>query len=257
MTRKKYVIGNWKMNMTAPEAEKFFERLDKEVDNYPDVEVAIAPPSLSIYPLSQKIDTSKFKLAAQNVHFEDSGTFAGEISGRMLKGLVKYGLVGHSDRRQKFHEHDHEIARKLAAALRNGIVPVLCVGEDLMQKQNGDSNLIVHDQVANALAMLTDDDVSQVIIAYEPVWAISSGDGKGLSADPDTVKPVIDVIRKTVRDLYGEKAEQNLHVLYGGSTNPDNIAGYMNIEGVDGVLSGGASMNYKQFAGMIEKAHNL
>ena len=257
MTRKKYIIGNWKMNMTVPEAEKFFERLDKEVDNYDDVEVVIAPPNLAIYTLAQKIDTKKFKLAAQNINSEDKGTFTGEISGSMLKGLVKYSLIGHSERRQKFHEHDHDIARKLAAALRNGILPVLCVGEDLMQKQNGDTNLVVHDQVANALAMLTEEDVSQMIIAYEPIWAISSGDGKAPAADPDTVKAVVSVIRNTVKELYGEKAEQNLRVLYGGSSNPDNITGYMNVEGVDGVLSGGASMNYKQFASMIEKAHNI
>lgn len=255
--RKKYVVGNWKMNMTVAESQQFFTRLDKEITTHRDVEVVVCPTSLAIQPLAEKIDTKKFKLGAQNFHYADHGTYTGEISAAMVKDFVDYGIVGHSDRRSKFHEHDDEIARKMAAAIRNGITPILCVGENLIQRQEGHSDLVVRDQVISDLAMLTAEDISQILIAYEPIWAISSGDGQGESAKPEPVKKIIDTIRKTVRELYGKKAEESLHVLYGGSSNPDNVVSYMKITGVDGVLVGGASLNYKQFASMIDKAHNL
>jgi len=252
--RKKTIVANWKMNMTVEESELFFKRLDKEIKPHKSVEVVVCPTFLPLVSLAGKVDSKKFKLGAQNFHYADHGTFTGEVSALQLRGIVQYGLVGHSDRRQKFHESDQDIARKLAAAVRVGIKPILCVGEDLLQRQDGLTNIVLHDQVSAALAMLTADDISGIIIAYEPIWSISSGDGHGENAGPEPVKKAVATIRKTVGELYGKKAESSLRVLYGGSSNPDNALGYLKITGVDGLLVGGASLNYKSFASIIDKA---
>ena len=252
---KKYLIGNWKMNLSFGEASLFVHRLDKEMTNHKDVEVAIAPTMLALATLHRDIDQKKIKLAAQNVHYADHGTFTGEVSAAMVKDYVDYAIVGHSDRRQKFHESNDDIARKMAACIRNGITPVLCVGEDLLTRQSEQTDFVIHDQVVSALAMLTDEDISKIIIAYEPIWALSSGDGHGEWAKPDIVAKTAKHILKTVGQLYGKKAEGNLRILYGGSSNPENLGSYLNLKEIDGCLVGGASMNYKSFAQMIEIAH--
>lgn len=252
--KKKYIIANWKMNMTLDESVLFVDRINKEVVSPKDIEIVICPTFLPLTQMAKKIDQKKFKLGAQNFYHADHGTYTGEVSAFQLKDFVQYGLVGHSDRRQKFSESDQDIARKMAAAVRVGIKPVLCVGEDLLQRQDGLTNIILHDQVSAALAMLTAEDISSILIAYEPIWAISNGDGHGEDAGPDMVKKAVLTIRKTVGELYGKKAESSLKVLYGGSSNPDNALGYMNITGVDGLLVGGASLNYKSFADIINKA---
>ncbi len=255
--RKKYIVGNWKMNMTVDQALLFIQRFEKEIKASKDVEVVICPSTVCIQPLSKVIDSKKLKLGVQNFHFADSGTFTGEVSATQVKEFVSYGIVGHSDRRLKFNERDDEIARKMTAALRNNITPILCVGEDLMQRQEGLTDIIIHDQLIAALSMLTAEDISQIVIAYEPIWSISSGDGQGENAKPEPVKKAIATIRKTIRELHGKKAEESLRVLYGGSSNPDNALSYLRISGIDGLLAGGASLNYKSFAQMIEVAKKV
>ena len=203
---KPVFFGNWKMNMTINEASLFMHRLEKKIVDHPNVEAAVCPTSLCLASLAKDHDGKKIKLGAQNVHHADHGTCTGEISAHMVKDLVDFAIVGHSDRRIKFHETDDEIARKMAACLRNGVTPVLCVGEDLMARQNEESDLVLHDQVVAALAMLTDEDLSKIVIAYEPLWAISSGDGQGEWAKPDIVLKATQVIRSTVSQLYAKKA---------------------------------------------------
>ena len=254
MARMKYIIGNWKMNMTVDQAVLYVNRIEKEIKPHKDVEVVICPGTVCLHPLSKLVNTKKIKLGIQNFYYADSGTFTGETSATQVKEMVEYGIVGHSDRRRKFYEQDDEIARKMTAALRNNITPILCVGEDLIQRQDGLTDVIIQDQLTTALSMITAEDISQILIAYEPIWSISSGDGQGENAKPEPVRKAIATIRDTIRSLYGKKAEESLHVLYGGSSNPDNTVGYLQIRGVDGLLSGGASLNYKSFAQMIEKA---
>ena len=169
--------------------------------------------------------------------------------------FISLGEEEENKRRTDQHESSIDVAAKALAARAEGLGVILCLGESLETRDAGDALSFVLAQLAESLPEGAGAD--WLSIAYEPIWAISSGDGKAPAADPDTVKAVVSVIRNTVKELYGEKAEQNLRVLYGGSSNPDNITGYMNVEGVDGVLPGGASMNYKQFASMIEKAHNI
>jgi len=239
--------------MTIDESKLFMTRLEKEISSIKDVEIVICPTFLPLSEMAKKLNKKKFKLGAQNFHYADQGTYTGEVAAAQLKDLIGYGLVGHSDRRQKFNESDQDIARKMASAVRNSIRPILCVGEDLLQRQEGLTNIILHDQLSAGLAMLTAEDLASVMIAYEPIWAISSGDGHGENAGPDPVKKAITTIRQTVSELYGKKAESSLHVLYGGSSNPDNALSYLRITGVDGLLVGGASLNYKSFADIIKK----
>lgn len=177
MARKKYIIGNWKMNMTVDQAVLYVNRIDKEIKPHKDVEVVICPGTVCLHPLSKLVNTKKIKLGIQNFYYADSGTFTGETSATQVKEMVEYGIVGHSDRRRKFYEQDDEIARKMTAALRNNITPILCVGEDLIQRQDGLTDVIIQDQLTTALSMITAEDISQILIAYEPIWSISSGDG--------------------------------------------------------------------------------
>lgn len=241
--------------MTIEEGRNFLRRLDKILPIYRNVEVVICPTMVALHPLSKEIKGEKVKLGVQNIHYADHGTFTGEVSAPMVKDIASYALVGHSDRRRKFHEDEDMIARKVAACLRNGLTPVLCVGEDLISRQNNEADIVIHDQVAAGLVMLTGEDIENVVIAYEPIWSISEGDGKGAFANPDIVAKAVKVIRRTIESLYGKKAAAALRIIYGGSSNPDDAGAYLSIPGIDGLLPGGASMNYHSFAAMVEIAH--
>jgi triosephosphate isomerase len=248
------IIGNWKMHLNVHESSVLVKRLSDNIRIYRDVEVAIAPSSLSLYSVSKEIDRRKFHLAAQNAYFKDEGAFTGEVSFTMLREMVDYVLVGHSERRIYFHEDLPTIRDKVAAAIRNGIKPVLCIGETKQEKDNGETKQVIHDQLTTALADLTAEDLENVVVAYEPVWAISTF--QGTLAKPDEIKLVIDLIRNNVSELYGKSAAANLKVIYGGSVDDQTAAGYLAIEGVNGLLPGSASLNYKKFTGIVEAAHN-
>ena len=231
------------------------KRLHDKIQVHRDIEVVLAPTMLVLQPVSTEIDRRKFGLAAQNAHFKDEGAYTGEVSFTMLRDLVKYSLVGHSERRIYFNETLEVVRDKVQAAIRNGIIPILCIGETQHERAAGETKRVIHDQVTTALSNLTPDEVEKVVIAYEPVWAISTFGG-GI-AKPDEVKKVTDQIHYQVKELYGNEVSENMRILYGGSVDDHTAGGYLSIEGVDGLLVGSASLNYQKFAGIVESAHRL
>ncbi|AKM80311.1 TPA: triose-phosphate isomerase [Candidatus Saccharibacteria bacterium] len=251
--RKKIIAGNWKMNFNIQEASIFLHNLEKEVAVHRDVEVVLAPTMLALQPLSLQVNRRQFKLAAQNFHFQDYGAFTGEVSATQLRGLVEYGIVGHSERRHIFRETDKMIRSKVQAAIRNRIRPILCIGETAQQKSEGETADVIHDQLVGGLANVTSDELKDIVIAYEPVWAI----GTGNNALPSDVKHAIKAIRSQIRHLYGAAAAEEIQVLYGGSVKPDSATAYLQVEGVDGLLVGGASLSVHDFAAIAAKAHGL
>ncbi|MBW3538621.1 triose-phosphate isomerase [Candidatus Parcubacteria bacterium] len=251
---EKLVVANWKMNLNPHQASLLVHRLDQKVTAGRSVEVVLCPPFVDLYPVARDRNPKKFKLGAQNIHHLDEGPFTGEVSPAMLQGLVDFVIVGHSERRRHAHEDDKLIARKVAAAVRHGLVPILCVGDNLFEREHGAARKVVADQVTAGLSLLTAAEIKDTVIAYEPVWAISQGDGRGSYAKPHEVEPMVTHIRQTVEELYGEGAGGEPRVLYGGSVNPDNVTAYLEIAGVDGLLVGGASLNYEQFAAIVAAA---
>jgi triosephosphate isomerase len=255
MTRKLLIVGNWKMHMNVSQASLMLHRLQERTRMHRNIEVVLAPPMLSLQPLSTQIDRRKFRLAAQNAYHKDEGAFTGEVSFTMLRDIVHYVIVGHSERRQYFGEDLPMIRDKVKAAIRNEITPILCVGETQHERKEGMAKRVLHDQVTTALANLTAREVSQVVIAYEPVWAISTFGG--ILAKPHQTEEAFAYIRHQVEQLYGEKVAKQMRVLYGGSVDDQIARGYMEVEGCDGVLVGGASINPYKFAGIIEAAHRM
>lgn len=254
-TKRTLIVGNWKMHMNVQAASLLVHRLDKHIKPHRDVEVVLAPSLLAIQPISIEIDRRKFRLASQDGYFRDEGAFTGEVSFTMLKGLVHYSIIGHSERRIYFAESLDTVRDKVQAAVRNEIVPILCVGETQQERAAGETKRVIHDQVTTALSNLTADEVNDVVIAYEPVWAISTFGGE--IAKPDDVKPILGHIREHVAELYGQKVAKQIRVLYGGSVNPDTVGSYLKLDGCDGALVGGASLNYKQFSAIVESAHRI
>lgn len=240
------VVGNWKMNLGPADASLLIKRVESKIEPDADTEVVVCPPFIDLFAVARDLDHKKLRLGAQNIHYLDSGAYTGEISGAMLKGLAEFVIVGHSERRA-MGEDDKLIAKKVAAAIRNDLTPVLCVGESLNERQHNLSKKVVVDQVTACLSQVTAEDVAGMVIAYEPVWAI----GTGTPATPDQIAPLIRSIRSTVEDLYGEEAAV-VRVIYGASVAPDFVKGIMAIPGVDGLLPGGASLNYEEFAAIVK-----
>ena len=253
--RKVLIAANWKMHLNTHEASLLTHRLDRRIKSHHDIEVVLAPSLLSLQPLSLEIDRRKFRLAAQNAFYKDEGAYTGEVSFTMLRDLVHYAIVGHSERRIYFNETLEVVRDKVTAAVRNGIAPILCIGETKEERRAGETKQVIHDQLTTALANLTSEDIEQVVIAYEPIWAISTFDGE--TAKPDEIKKVIDQIRYEISELYGPAAAEAVRVLYGGSVDDTTAPAYLEIEGCDGTLVGGASLNYHQFASIVEAAYKL
>ena len=255
-SRKPLIIGNWKMHFNVHWASILVHHLDKALSNTNGVEVVLCPPFIALHPIYKTIDFKKFKLGAQNIHYADEGTFTGEISGQMLKDLVNYAIVGHSERRQLFGETDEMIARKLSAAFRNDITPILCIGETLFERQDQLTSQVLHDQLVADLTMLTSNEVAEVVIAYEPLWAISPGDGHGDIAKPEQIKQAVDIIRKNIKEMFGKPTADRVKVIYGGSVHADLTKDYLKISGLDGFLVGGASLNWHEFSEIIKIAQD-
>jgi len=250
---KTLIIGNWKMNLGVHEASLYLNKLSKFVKVHRSTEVVIAPTILALQTLSLQVDLRQMKLAAQNFYWRDHGAYTGEVSATQLRGIVQYALVGHSERRHAFNESDKDTRAKVQAAIRNGIRPVLCVGETLSERTDNETQDVLHDQLLGGLANITSEELTQVVIAYEPVWAI----GTGKSAMPTDVTSAIISIRNQLKHLYGAKASTEVQVLYGGSVTADSAATYLALPGVDGLLIGGASLDEHAFSDIIEKAHAI
>ena len=253
---KTYIVGNWKLNFMVGEASIYLHKLLKALPNHRDIEVVVAPSTLALQPLSLQVDKHKIKLAAQNAFYRDFGAFTGETLFSQLRGLVNYAIVGHSERRYLFHEHDKMIAKKMAAALRNRITPILCIGETESERAFGETADVIRDQLIGGLSEVSDDDIDKVIVAYEPVWALSSTRDAKL-ATPDEVAEAVKLIRESLKDTYGKKAAENVPVLFGGSVNSSNAGGYLTVPGVDGLLIGGASLILNEFTDIIETAKRV
>ena len=248
---KKIIVGNWKMNLNTHEASLYLHQLSKLVKIHRDVEVVLVPTVLELQSLALQVDLRQFKLAAQNFYWRDEGAYTGEVSATQLRGIVQYALVGHSERRHIFNESDKDIRNKVAAAIRNGIRPILCIGETAWERSNGETRDVLHDQLIGSLANVTSDELNQVVVAYEPVWSI----GSGQNAKPIDVVVAVGSIRKQIEHLYGAKAASEIQILYGGSVTPDSAAEYLSLPGIDGLLVGAASLDVNMFSGIIKKAH--
>ncbi|MCA9343679.1 MAG: triose-phosphate isomerase [Candidatus Nomurabacteria bacterium] len=255
MSRRKLIVGNWKMHLNTAQASLLAHRLHERIRIYRNLEVVLAPNVLVLQPLSLQIDRRKFRLCAQNAYYKDEGAYTGEVSFTMLRDLVHYAIIGHSERRQYFNESDAIVRDKVSACVRNEITPILCVGETKTQRRAGETQRVLHDQVATAVSGLTAHEVGNMVIAYEPVWAISTFGGE--LAKPTQVKEAMDGIRNQINNLYGKRASQNVRVLYGGSVDDQIARGYLEITGCDGVLVGGASINYHKFSGIVESAYKM
>lgn len=253
---KTYIVGNWKLNFTVGEASVYLHKLLKVLPNYRDVEVVVAPPTIALQPLSLQIDRHKIKLAAQNAFYRDYGAFTGETSFSQLYGIVDYCIIGHSERRHIFREDDKFAQKKVAAAIRNRVTPILCIGETESERAFGETADVIRDQLLGGLSDVSDDELDKVIVAYEPVWAISSTKQAKL-ATPDEVSEVAKLIRKTIEDVYGKKIAEKLVVLFGGSVNASNAGSYLMVPGINGLLVGSSSLILGEFIDIIEVAKRV
>lgn len=246
--RKPIIAGNWKMNKTAPEALEFVKAIEGKLPSFNEVESVIGAPALFLQELTNAAKGTDLKIAAENAYFEDEGAFTGETSPMALKQLgVNYVIIGHSERRQYFHETDEDINKKAHAMFKNNLIPIICCGETLEQRENGETGSWVAGQVKAALTGLSADQVSALVIAYEPIWAI----GTGKTASSEEAQEVCHLIRKTVAGLYNQTVADAVRIQYGGSVKPGNIKELMAKEDIDGGLVGGASMDPASFLELV------
>lgn len=252
---KVLIAANWKMNLTTHQASVLVHRLNNLIKVHRDIEVVLAPSTLNLQPLSLEIDRRKFRLAAQNAYYKDEGAFTGEISFSMLRDLVHYAIIGHSERRIYFNESLEVVRDKVQAAVRNKITPILCVGETSEERRAGETRQVLHDQVTTAIANLTSEEIESIVIAYEPVWAISTFGGE--LAKPADLAKAIELIRHEVKELYGATASKSVRILYGGSVDDQVARGYLDVKGCNGLLVGSASLNYHKFASIVNSAYRM
>jgi len=249
-SRKYLIAGNWKMNKTATEARELIEEIDQAIGQQTDVGVAVCPPFTALESCAKLLEDSNILLGAQNMYPKAEGAFTGEISAVMLRDLFcSTVILGHSERREYFHETDSFINEKVIAALEGNLKPILCVGETLEQREAGETISIVDKQIREGLKGVSVDQAENLVVAYEPVWAI----GTGKVATPEMAQEVHASIRKILGELFGETA-QKIRILYGGSMKPENASELLDQEDIDGGLIGGASLKAKSFIGLVEIA---
>jgi triosephosphate isomerase (TIM) len=242
------IAGNWKMNKTIAEAVEFAVRLRQAYSTPPDRKVIIAPPFTALQAVAEAIRDSFILLAAQNLHEAEKGAYTGEISGAMLREAgCTCVIIGHSERRTLFAETDDRINRKLRAALTTHLEPIFCVGESLRQREEGETEAVIRHQLKEGLNNLTTSDMKNVLIAYEPVWAI----GTGKTASPGQAEEVHSFIRQWIAHRYGQESAAELSILYGGSVTPKNIAELMAQPDINGALVGGASLDVDSFIQLV------
>ncbi len=247
--RKPIIAGNWKMNKTPGEAAALIEALIPLVSDVDDVDIVVCPPFVDLAAAKAALAGSNIKLGAQNMHYEESGAYTGEISAGMLLAMgVEYVILGHSERRQYFGETDEGVNRKVKAALKAGIKPIACVGETLEERESGITAEVVCRQTKLALLGLSPDEAAAIIIAYEPIWAI----GTGKTATSDDANETIASIRDAVRQVYGDHTADSVRIQYGGSMKPSNAAELMAKPEIDGGLIGGAALKAEDFTGIVK-----
>lgn len=248
--RKKVIAGNWKMYNDLQESQNLISKLINGLSGQSyNCEVIICPPYTSLSEAYSLIKNTNIKLGAQNMHFEDSGAFTGEISGKMLKSTgCEYVIIGHSERRTIFGETDQVINKKLKKALKDGLKPIFCIGETLDERDKDITRDVIRRQITEGLLEMPIDDLKSMIIAYEPVWAI----GTGKVASPEQAQEVHDYIRHLIRDRFSEDSAQNLVIQYGGSVKPENAKELLSQNDIDGALVGGACLKAESFIDIIK-----
>jgi triosephosphate isomerase (TIM) len=250
MSRIPFMAANWKMNKTVAEAEAYLAALLPRVSSLAGVEIAVCPPFTALAPLVDSARGSGVAIYAQTMHEDDSGSYTGEVSAPMLTELDVDGVIlGHSERRQYYNETDRALTSKVPRALEAGLVPILCVGETEEERERGDTERKLRHQVQEGLEKVPIERLPEVVVAYEPIWAI----GSGRTATPEQAQEAISFVRALVEG-FDKAAGGQVRILYGGSTKPDNIAELLALPDVDGALVGGASLDPESFAAMVAAA---
>ena len=251
--RKPIIAGNWKMHKVLSEATSFVDEVKGSIPSSQVVDAVICAPSLFLGQLNTNVKGTELKIGAQNMHFEESGAFTGEVSPVALKDLdVHYVIIGHSERREMFAETDETVNKKTLAAFKHGLTPIVCCGETLEQREAGQTNDVVGTQIQKALTGLTEDQAKEVVIAYEPIWAI----GTGKSSSAEEANEVCAYIRKIVAGKYSDVVADDVRIQYGGSVKPSNIKEYLSQSDIDGALVGGASLEPQSFLQLLEAGNN-
>lgn len=249
--RKIIIAGNWKLNKTSREAAVLVEELKREVLDIESVDIVVCPPFTALDEVSDIVLDTNIFLGAQNVYWQDNGAFTGEVSAPMLKDLgVKYVIVGHSERRQYFGETDETVNKRLQAALTHGLTPLVCIGENLAEREANKTFDVIRQQCQGSFANLTDQEMQKIVLAYEPVWAI----GTGKTATPAQAQEVHAFIRQLLGKLFNSQTAQLVRIQYGGSVTPENIAALIAQPDIDGALVGGASLKAPAFAAIVKAA---
>jgi triosephosphate isomerase (TIM) len=253
LVRRRLIVANWKMNKTSAEATAYVRRLSELIQPH-SIDMVLAPPFTALQAVKEAIGgASPFALAGQNLFWEDKGAYTGEISAPMLKDVgCRYAIIGHSERRQWFGERDEDINKKIKAAVRHELGPILCVGESLADRERGESQAVVTGQLKKDLAGLSKEHVAKMAIAYEPVWAI----GTGRAATPAQAVEVHALVRQTIAADWGKDAGDGVRILYGGSVSPENAPDFLQSPEIDGVLVGGACLDPTCFATIARFAEN-
>ena len=250
MNRKKIVAGNWKMNMTHDESVNFIEELKQISTN--DVDIKIAPSFTNLNKAVSLLGSSEIEVVAQNVHFEERGAFTGEISIEMLKSVgVNSVIIGHSERRKYFNENDFILSKKTKMAIDNSVNIIFCIGEELSDREKQNHFELIKNQIISGLFGLDMQQIKNVVVAYEPVWAI----GTGKTAENHQIQEMHEYIRKLFNDKYGSDISQQIRILYGGSVKPNNAEEIFSLKDVDGGLIGGASLNFSDFNAIVQAAN--
>ncbi len=249
--RKVIIAGNWKLNKTSREALVLVEELKREVIDIEGIDIVVCPTFTALDVVSGAVLDTNIALGAQNVYWQDSGAFTGEISAPMLKDLgVTYVIIGHSERRQFFGETNEMVNKRIHAALTHGLTPIVCVGENLAERESNKTFDIIKNHCEGSLANLTSDEMKRIVLAYEPVWAI----GTGKTATPEQAQEVHAFIRQLLAKLFNTEVSQSIRIQYGGSVTPENIAILIAKTDIDGALVGGASLKAPSFAAIIKSA---
>ncbi len=248
MARLPIIAGNWKMNKTVGEAVELVKQLKVSLSGAEGVEVIVAPPFTALYAVHKELEGSSIGLAAQNLHWEEKGAYTGEISTLMLKELgCQYVIVGHSERRQLFGETDETVNKRVKAALGQGMNPIFCMGETLKEREDGRTFTVVGNQLEGGLEGIKENEVLEMVIAYEPVWAI----GTGKTATPEQAEEVHQFIRQRMEERYTREIAEEVRIQYGGSVTPENVKGLMGQKDIDGALVGGASLKSETFSRIV------
>ncbi|KGR80034.1 triose-phosphate isomerase [Ureibacillus manganicus] len=249
--RKPIIAGNWKMYKSFEEACQFVEAVREQIPSEDKVDAVICAPTLYLPTLVDIASETDLAIGAQNMHYENEGAFTGEISPSQLSSInVDYVILGHSERREYFNETDEAVNKKVAAALLAGIVPIICCGETLEERESGNTEQKVSGQIKAALNGFSAEEVEHMVIAYEPIWAI----GTGKTATADDANQVCGAIRQVVEELFGKDCAEKIRIQYGGSVKPENIEELLSKEHIDGALVGGASLQVESYLALVTKA---